>query len=69
LGELVEYTISATGADDIAAGISFARENNIRLVIKNTGIEYVLFCFYPFSRSSFTAFQQQRMRDSCQERC
>ncbi|KAL2832787.1 hypothetical protein BJY01DRAFT_260036 [Aspergillus pseudoustus] len=37
LGTSPAYTIRATGADDVAAGIRFARENNVRLVIKNTG--------------------------------
>ncbi len=39
LGNLVVYSINAAGATDIAAGIKFAREHNIRLVIKNTGHE------------------------------
>ncbi len=39
LGNLVAYSINATGAADIAAGIKFAKEHNVRLVIKNTGHE------------------------------
>ncbi|KAK1148467.1 hypothetical protein N8T08_009472 [Aspergillus melleus] len=35
------YTINATSADDIAAGIKFAKDNNLRLVIKNTGHDVV----------------------------
>jgi hypothetical protein len=35
------YTINATGAADVAAGIQFAKKNNIRLVIKNTGHDMV----------------------------
>ncbi|KAL3471721.1 hypothetical protein BJX99DRAFT_236874 [Aspergillus californicus] len=34
------YSINVTGADDAIAGIKFARENNIRLVIKNTGHDF-----------------------------
>jgi hypothetical protein len=37
----VSYVINVTGAEDVQAGIKFARENNVRLVIKNTGHEYV----------------------------
>ncbi|OJJ47555.1 hypothetical protein ASPZODRAFT_15006 [Penicilliopsis zonata CBS 506.65] len=37
LGTAPVYTINATEAADVAAGIKFAKENNIRLVIKNTG--------------------------------
>lgn len=43
LGNYASYSISVTGADDVIAGIKFARENNIRLVIKNTGHEYDYF--------------------------
>lgn len=37
LGTSPTYTIKATNADDVAAGIKFAKEENVRLVIKNTG--------------------------------
>ncbi|KAL2827337.1 FAD-binding domain-containing protein [Aspergillus cavernicola] len=37
LGNSPLYTIKATQAHDVAAGIKFAKENNVRLVIKNTG--------------------------------
>lgn len=40
LGNYASYSINVTGADDVIAGIKFARKNNIRLVIKNTGHEY-----------------------------
>ncbi len=39
LGNLAVYSINATGAEDIAAGIQFTQKRNIRLVIKNTGHE------------------------------
>jgi hypothetical protein len=45
LGNYASYSINVTGADDVIAGIKFARENNIRLVIKNTGHEYDYFYF------------------------
>ena len=41
LGNLVEYSINATSAADVAAGLKFAQSKNIRLAIKNTGHEYV----------------------------
>ncbi|KAL1639124.1 hypothetical protein SLS58_008211 [Diplodia intermedia] len=35
------YSINVTGADDAAAGLKFAKENNIRLTIKNTGHDFL----------------------------
>ncbi|BCS28394.1 uncharacterized protein APUU_61442A [Aspergillus puulaauensis] len=37
LGTSPSYSIKATNADDVAAGIKFAKDNNVRLVVKNTG--------------------------------
>lgn len=37
MGNSPVYTINATRAEDVAAGITFAKNNNVRLVIKNTG--------------------------------
>ena len=39
IGNYVEYAINVTGPSDIAAGLKFVQEHNIRLVIKNTGHE------------------------------
>ena len=39
-GNIAEYSINVTSAGDVAAGVKFAQEKNIRLVIKNTGHEY-----------------------------
>ena len=39
LGSLVEYSVNATSAADVAAGLRFAQSNNIRLAIKDTGHE------------------------------
>ena len=41
LGNYVMYSINATIPEHIVAGIAFARLRNIRLVIRNTGHEYV----------------------------
>lgn len=41
LGPAPVYTVNATKADDVAAGIKFAKDNNVRLVIKNTGHDIV----------------------------
>lgn len=41
-GNYVSYAINVREIDDVVAGIRFARENNVRLVIKNTGHEYVV---------------------------
>ncbi|KAH9887786.1 FAD binding domain-containing protein [Xylariomycetidae sp. FL2044] len=35
------YVINATTPDHVAAGIDFAREHNIRLVVKNSGHDYL----------------------------
>ncbi|OTB08288.1 hypothetical protein M426DRAFT_264921 [Hypoxylon sp. CI-4A] len=40
LGNLAEYAINVTGPNDVAAGILFAHQHNIRLTIKNTGHDY-----------------------------
>ncbi|KAI4113588.1 MAG: hypothetical protein LQ338_008151, partial [Usnochroma carphineum] len=37
LGDQPVYTVNATNADDVAAGITFAIQHNIRLVIRDTG--------------------------------
>lgn len=39
LGNYVSYAINISGPSDIVAGIKFSQENNVRLVIKNTGHE------------------------------
>ncbi|KAF2449794.1 FAD-binding domain-containing protein [Karstenula rhodostoma CBS 690.94] len=39
-GNYVEYAINVTNADDVKTGLLFAQENNIRIVIKNTGHDY-----------------------------
>jgi hypothetical protein len=41
LGNYVDYTINVSSAADIVAGLKFAQQKNIRLVIKNTGHESV----------------------------
>lgn len=41
LGTYVHYAVNATGSDHIAAAINFAREKNVRLVIRNTGHDYL----------------------------
>ena len=38
-GNYVNYAINVTSASDVAAGLKFAQEKNVRLVIKNTGHE------------------------------
>lgn len=35
------YVINATSADHVKKGVDFARENNIRLVVKSTGHDYI----------------------------
>jgi hypothetical protein len=38
-GNYVEYAIEIQESADVVAGVQFAQDNNIRLVIKNTGHE------------------------------
>lgn len=40
-GNYVRYTVNASAADDVVATIAFARKNNIRFVIRNTGHDYL----------------------------
>lgn len=40
LGNIPSYAINVTCAEDIVAGLKFAKDNNIRLVVKNTGHDY-----------------------------
>jgi hypothetical protein len=37
----VSYSINVSSVPDVIAGIKFARRKNVRLVVKNTGHEYV----------------------------
>lgn len=39
LGNYVQYAINVSSADDAIAGIRFATDKNVRLVIRNTGHE------------------------------
>ncbi|KAI0484813.1 hypothetical protein GGR56DRAFT_680558 [Xylariaceae sp. FL0804] len=41
LGNYVRCAIAASGADDIAAGLAFATAHNVRLVVRNTGHDYL----------------------------
>ncbi|KAI1122305.1 FAD binding domain protein [Nemania abortiva] len=41
IGNYVDYTINVSSVADIAAGMKFAQQNNVRLVIKNTGHDYL----------------------------
>ncbi|KAF1993967.1 FAD/FMN-containing dehydrogenase [Amniculicola lignicola CBS 123094] len=40
-GNYVSYAINVSSAADVSAGIKFAQKKNIRLVIKNTGHDYL----------------------------
>ncbi|PHH59141.1 hypothetical protein CDD81_3699 [Ophiocordyceps australis] len=41
LGNFPSYVINVTGPADVQAGVQFAREHNIRLIVKNTGHDYL----------------------------
>ncbi|KAH8678480.1 isoamyl alcohol oxidase [Xylariales sp. PMI_506] len=40
LGNYVSYAVNVTSSSDVAAALSFAQENNVRIVIRNTGHDY-----------------------------
>lgn len=39
LGNYAVYSISVSGADDVIAGLNFAREKSVRLAIRTSGHE------------------------------
>ncbi|KAF5865579.1 hypothetical protein ETB97_003423 [Aspergillus alliaceus] len=41
LGNYVSYAVNVSSSDDVIAAVKFAKENNIRFVIKNTGHDYM----------------------------
>lgn len=41
VGSYVQYAVNATGASDYIETLAFARERNIRLVVRNTGHDYL----------------------------
>ncbi|KAJ5180962.1 hypothetical protein N7492_004172 [Penicillium capsulatum] len=41
LGNYASYAVNVSSSDDVIAAIRFARENNIRFVIRNTGHDYL----------------------------
>ena len=47
LGNYPHYTIKVLNEADVQAGIRFTQKHNIRLVIRNTGHEYVVLFFQP----------------------
>ena len=40
LGNYASFSINVTCAEDVIAGLEFAKKQNVRVVIKNTGHEY-----------------------------
>lgn len=40
-GNYVRYAVNVSSSEDIAATVLFAKENNIRLVVRNTGHDYL----------------------------
>jgi len=45
LGNHVSYAVKVTKPSDVAAALLFAKKNNIRSVIRNTGHESVLLIY------------------------
>lgn len=41
IGRYAQYSINVTSPADVAAGLAFVQKHNIRVVVKNTGHEYV----------------------------
>ena len=46
------YVVNATCADDVKKGVDFARDNNVRLIIKGTGHDYLGRQLHPSPRST-----------------
>jgi FAD/FMN-containing dehydrogenase len=45
LGNYAAYAVKVSNANQVAAAVRFANDHNIRLVVRNTGHEYVLLHF------------------------
>ncbi|OJK02345.1 hypothetical protein ASPACDRAFT_76732 [Aspergillus aculeatus ATCC 16872] len=41
LGNYVDYAVNVSSSDEVVAAINFAKSNNIRVVIRNTGHDYL----------------------------
>nr|UYO77233.1 FAD-dependent isoamyl alcohol oxidase [Trichoderma psychrophilum] len=41
MGNYASYVVNVTGASDIVSAIAFAKQHNVRIVIKNTGHDYL----------------------------
>ncbi|KAI0901030.1 FAD binding domain protein [Annulohypoxylon nitens] len=41
LGNYVDFTVNVSSASDVVAGLQFAQKHNVRIVIKNTGHDYL----------------------------
>lgn len=39
IGNYVQYAVEVTSAQDVVETVNFARENNIRFLVRNTGHE------------------------------
>jgi FAD/FMN-containing dehydrogenase len=39
LGNYVNYAVNVSSSDQVVAAVNFARDNNIRFIIRNTGHE------------------------------
>ena len=39
MGNYVDYSVNVSSANDVIAAVNFAKKNNIRFVIRNTGHE------------------------------
>jgi len=42
IGQYVEYSVDVATPEHIASTAKFAKDNNIRLIVKNSGHEYVI---------------------------
>lgn len=54
LGNYVSYAVEVTSAQDVAETINFARNNNIRFLVRNTGHEYAVHPSLPFLKSALS---------------
>lgn len=59
LGNYASYSINVTDIEDVVTGINFSKAHGVRLVVKNTGHEYVVnphLQAQPLARRSYESF-------------
>lgn len=53
IGNYVEYAVNVSTVEDVRAAAHFAQLANFRFVIRNTGHEYVIWCYRLSGKCSY----------------